>query len=115
MRVVGQPQQLAEHRLVLRARVAVLEVGAAGAADQQRVAGEDAVAHHEAVGVVGVAGRVQHVHADAFDLKLVAFGKPHRHHVGLGVLAHHRDAMGAVAQRAEAGDVVGMQMGVDAP
>ena len=38
---------------------------------------------------------------------------PHRHHVGLGVLAHHGDAMGAVAQRAEAGDVVGVQMGVD--
>ena len=112
-RLVGQAQQLAEQRFVLRARVAVLEIGAAGAADQQRVAGEHAVAHQEAVGIVGVAGRVQHVDAEALDGELVAFGEPHRHHVGLGVLAHHRDAMGAVAQRAEAGDVVGVQMGVD--
>ena len=43
-RLVGQPQQLAEQRFILRAGVAVLEIGAAGAADQQRVAGEDAVA-----------------------------------------------------------------------
>ena len=42
--LVGQPQQLAEQRFILRARVAVLEIGAAGAADQQRVAGEHAVA-----------------------------------------------------------------------
>ncbi len=61
--LVGQPQQLAEQRFILRARVAVLEIGAAGAADQQRVAGEHAVAHQEAVGIVGVAGRVEHVHA----------------------------------------------------
>ena len=28
----------------------------------------------------------------------------------MGLLAHHRDAMGAVAQRAEPGDMVGVQM-----
>jgi hypothetical protein len=28
-------------------------------------------------------------------------------------LAHHRDAMGAVAQRTQSGDVVGVQMRVD--
>ncbi len=60
-----------------------------------------------------MAGRVEHVHAQAFDGELVAFGEPHRHHVGLGVLAHHGDAMGAVAQRAQAGDVVGVQVGID--
>jgi len=37
---------------------------------------------------------------------------PHRHHVGLGLLAHHGDAMGLVAQRAKAGDVIGVQMRV---
>ncbi len=63
--------------------------------------------------IVGVTGRVQHVHAlDALDRKLVAFGEPHRHHIGLGVLAHHGDAVGAVAQRAQPGDVVGVQMRV---
>ena len=44
-RLVGQLQQPAEDRLVLRARIAVLEIGAAGAADQQRVAGEHPVRH----------------------------------------------------------------------
>src|SRR6516162_5393558 len=34
--LVGQTQQLVEDRIVLRARVAVLEIGAAGAADEQR-------------------------------------------------------------------------------
>ena len=67
----------------------------------------------EAVGIVGVAGRVEHVEAHALDLELVAFGDAHRDHVGLGLLAHHGDAMGAVAQRAEPGDVVGVQMRVD--
>ena len=58
-------------------------------------------------------GRVEHVEAQAFDFDAVAFGNAHRDDVGFGVLAHHRDAMGAVAQRAEPGDVIGMQMGVD--
>ena len=40
-------------------------------------------------------------------------GDPHGDHVGVGVLAHHGDAMGAVAQRAQPGDMVGVQMGVD--
>ena len=31
----------------------------------------------------------------------------------MGLLAHHRDAMRAVAQRAQSGDVVGVQMRVD--
>ena len=60
-----------------------------------------------------MAGRVEHVEPHAFDLDAIAFGNPHRHDIGLGLLAHHRDAMGAVAQRAEPGNVVGMQMRVD--
>ena len=62
-RLVRQSQKFAEDRLVLRACVAVLEIGAAGAADEQRVAGEHAVAHEETVGIVGMAGRVEHVDA----------------------------------------------------
>jgi hypothetical protein len=31
----------------------------------------------------------------------------------MGLFAHHGNAMGAVAQRTEPGNVVGMQMGVD--
>ena len=111
--LVGQAQQLVEDRIVLRARVAVLEVGPAGAADEQRVAGEHPVAHQEAVGIVGVAGRVEHVERDALDRELVALLQPHRHHVDLAALAHHGHAMGAVTQRAEAGDMIGMQVGID--
>ena len=60
-----------------------------------------------------MAGRVEHVEAQALDLDAIAFGDPHGDDVGMGVLAHHRDAMGAVAQRAEPGDVIGVQMGID--
>ena len=95
--LVGQLEQLVEQRFVLRARVAVLEIGAAGAADQERIAGEDAVGPQERIGIVGVAGRVQHVEAQALDLDAIAFGDPHGDDVGVGVLAHHGDAMGAVA------------------
>ena len=37
----------------------------------------------------------------------------HRDDVGLGLLAHHRHALRTVAQRAEAGDVIGMEVRVD--
>src|SRR5262249_32712669 len=46
----------------------------------------------------------------AFDGELVALGEPHRHHVDLAAVAHRGDAMGAVAQRAQAGEMVGMKM-----
>ena len=80
---------------------------------KQRVAGEHPIAHQVAVGIVGVAGRVEHVERQALDRQLVALGQPHRDDIGLGLLAHHGDAVRAVAQRAEPGDMVGMQMRVD--
>src|SRR6185312_9298534 len=43
----------------------------------------------------------------------VALGDPHGDDVGVGLFAHHGDAVGAIAQRAEPGDVVGVQVGVD--
>ncbi len=110
---IRQLEQPAEDGIVLGARAAVLEIGATGAADQQGIAGEHAIAHQIAVGIIGMAGRVHHVEAEPFDHDLVAVGDAHRHHVGLALLAHDGDAVGAVAQFAEAGDVVGMQMGVD--
>src|SRR5262245_33010028 len=60
-----------------------------------------------------MARRVEHVQRHAFDGELVPLREPHRHYVDLAALAHHGDAMGAIAQRAEAGDVVGMEMSVD--
>ena len=94
------------------ARIVVLEIGAAGAADQQRVAGENAVGEQERVGIVGVARRIQHVETQSLDLDAVAFRHPHGDDIGAAMLAHHRDAMGAVAQRAEPGHVIGVQMGI---
>jgi len=71
------------------------------------------VGRQEAVRIVSMAGRIEDVEAHAFDLHPVAVGDPHRHRVDLALLAHHGDAKGTVAQRAEAGDVIGMQKGVD--
>ena len=70
----GSFSSLLKIELYCCARVAVLEIGAAGAADQQRVAGEHAVAMQIAVGVVGVARRVEHIERQALDRELVAFG-----------------------------------------
>ena len=82
----------------LRTRTAVLEIGAAGASDQQRVAGEDTIAHQVTVGIVGVARRVHHVEADALDLDFITVADAHRNHVGFGLLAHHSDALGTITQ-----------------
>src|ERR1700682_5439932 len=60
-----------------------------------------------------MARRVEHVEADALDLQLVPVGDPHRHHVDLALISHHGDAARAVAERAQAGDVIRMQMGID--
>ena len=109
---IRQFQQPAEDRFILRPRAAVLEIGAAGAADQKRIAGKYPIAHQIAVGIIGMAGRVHHVETEALDRHSVAVADPHRHHVGLALFAHDGDAVGAVAQLAEPGDVVGVQMGV---
>ena len=59
-----------------------------------------------------MAGRVEHVQRQPLDGELVAFRHAHGHHIDLGHLAHHRDAVRAVAQRAEPGDVVGVDVRV---
>ena len=97
----------------MRAGIAVLEIGAAGTANEQRVAGKDAVGEEVRIRVVGMPGRIDHVEAQSFDFDAIAFRNPHRHHVSMRLLAHNRNAMRVVAQRAEAGNVVGVQMGVD--
>ena len=60
-----------------------------------------------------MAWRIDHIEDQPLNGELVAVGQPHRDDVGLGLLAHHRDAVSLVAQRAKAGDVVGVHMGVD--
>src|SRR4030095_3374780 len=57
-----------------------------------------------------MAGRIEHIEAQAFDIDAVSFRHAHGHNVRMGLLAHDCDAMGAVAQSAKPSDVVGMQM-----
>ena len=111
-RFVGQAQQLVEQRIVGGAWVTVLEIGAAGAADQEGVAGEDPVLHQEAVGFVRVARRVDGPKADPLDVDVVAVRDPDRNDVGLALPAHDGRAAGPVAQGPQAGDVVGVDVGV---
>jgi hypothetical protein len=112
-RLVRQLEQLVEDGIVLRARVAILEIGAAGAADQQSIAREDTVIQQIGVRIVSMAGCVEHIEAQTLDVDAVAFRHAHRDDIGMGLLAHHRDAMGAVAQRTQSRDMVGMQMRID--
>ena len=60
---LGQREDARAHRAVERARIALLEVGAAAAADQQAVAGEGhaLVVEHVGQAAVGVAGRGAHL------------------------------------------------------
>ena len=46
-RLIRQFEHSIEQAVILRASVAVLEVGSAGTADQKRVAGENAIRHTE--------------------------------------------------------------------
>ena len=57
--------------------------------------------------------RIGNLQADPLDAKPVAIGDAHGHHVDAGLLAHHRDALRAVPQRAKAGDVIGVQVRID--
>jgi hypothetical protein len=111
-RLIRQLQQPVEDGIILRPGIAILEVAAAGAADQQGVSGKDPVRQGETVGIVGVAGGIDHLQAQPLDPQPVAVADPHGDDIDPALLAHHGDAAGAVAQRAEAGDVVGMQVGI---
>ena len=109
-RRVRQLEQPTEDRFVLLARVAILEVGAAGPANEQRVTGKHPVRHDKTVGIVSMSGCIDDIERKPFDCEFVAFAKPHRDHVGLSLFAHYGDALGTVAQRPKACDVVGMQV-----
>src|SRR5690348_17243182 len=55
-------------------------------------------------------GRIEHIEAQTFNIDAVAFRHAHGHNVRMGLLAHHRNAMGAVTQRTQSSDMVGVQM-----
>jgi hypothetical protein len=56
-----EPQQFAEQAVVEVIGIAGRQIGTTGAADQERVAGEDAVLRHEAHRIPCVAGRMDGV------------------------------------------------------
>ena len=60
-----------------------------------------------------MARRIEHIEADALDRDALALGDPHGDNVSVRLLAHDRDAVGAVAQCAEARDVIGVQVRID--
>ena len=76
-RLVGKLQQSPEDRFVLRARIAILEIGSPCTPYQQRVAGEHAIGHGEAVGIVGVTWRIEDIESNALYLYLVSIINPH--------------------------------------
>ena len=71
-----------------------------GAADQQGVAGEDPVLHHQAHRIAGMAGRVQRLQPQLADDQHVAVVQPH---VGIGrgaqPVRHHRRVQRAASSR----------------
>ena len=60
-----------------------------------------------------MAWRVHDIETQSLDIDAIAFRNPHRNHVGMGLLAHHCNAVRAVAQRTEPSYVIGVQMRVD--
>src|SRR4029078_3348025 len=54
--------------------------------------------------------RVYGSERNSFYRRLVTLGEPHRYDVGLGLFAHHCNAMSVITQRAQTRDVIGVQM-----
>ena len=112
-----QREDLLAHRAEQRARVAILEVGAAAAADEERIAGERhrAVVEHVAHAAAGVAGGRARFEAGCAKTDLLPGLE-----VAVGALraarARHGDAAAEpLLQQPGAGDVVGVQMRLQRP
>src|SRR5215472_9240761 len=59
-----------------------------------------------------MAGPIEHIEVQAFDVDAITFCHTHGHNVRVGLLAHDGDAMSAVAQSTQSSDVVSVQMSV---
>jgi hypothetical protein len=108
-----QGREAMVQRLVQGFRAAVLEVRAARAADQQRVAGEERVADAQADGVVGVSGTREDLDLAAPEGDTIAGAQPPRRDVGLRLGRHEHVGAGPRSQLAGAGQVVGMRVRLD--
>jgi hypothetical protein len=93
----------------------LLEVGAAAAAYQQAVAGEGhaEVVQHIGQATVGVAGRGAHGQVAAAEIDAVAVLQRAVDAVGAGCCGQCDVAAAALAQAPGAGDVVGVDVGVE--
>ena len=60
-----------------------------------------------------MAGRIDCIERKPLDCQFLTVGQTHRDDVCLGLFAHYRDAMRVITQRAQPGDMIGMQVGVD--
>src|SRR5437762_1519350 len=109
---LGQAEDAAAHRTVERARIALLEIGAARAADHDAVAGEGhaLVVEHVGDAAVGVTGRRPHLERAAAERDPVAILQ---RAIGTGRAARLREgdlAFLALLQQPGAGHMVGMDM-----
>ena len=114
---LGQREDARPHRAVERARVALLEVGAARAADHDAVAGEGhaLVVEHVGDAAVGVAGRGAHFQRAAAELDAVAVAELAVDARGAGRGREGDAAAELLLQQPGAGHVVGMDVGVERP
>ena len=114
---LGQREDARAHRAVERARVALLEVGAARAADQHAVAGEGhaLVVEHVGDAAVGVAGRRPHLERAAAEGHAVAVWQQPIGARGAARLGERDLAAEPLLQQPGAGHVVGMDMGLERP
>ena len=111
--LIGQREQLARYRIVLNAGVAAREIGAAGAVDEQDVAGEDAILREQADRIRRVARRVEDAEFFVADLQHLAVFDMDCD-VRRGREKMHRDRrVGQRAQLHRAAAMIGVSMRVD--
>ncbi len=107
-----QLQQLVEQAVEQRVRVARRQIGASGAADEQRVAREHPVFHHQAHRVAGMAGRVQRLQAQLPGDEHIPVVHPERGVGGRAQAVHDHRSIHQLAELMAGGEMIGMRVGV---
>ena len=62
--ILRQNQQFIEQAVILSAGISVLEIGTAGAPDQQSITGKHTVREHETVRIISVPWSVESIHVE---------------------------------------------------
>ena len=108
-----QPQDAAEQAVVERFRIAGRQIGAAGAAEQQRIAGEQVIFHLQTHRVARVARRVHHLQTQAADMNHVAVIEAHVDERRGTFAMHHHGHAELLRQLPCPGKVVGVRVRID--